>query len=179
MIAIINHEYKILYGVKHGLREIWNYLLSSNELNGLYELNGGEISLSALNQMDELSNGVIVPAFFDGEHLWIVYVTATLRELYTYDGERVELVKTPSNAFFQGAGRFFKDSKGRHWYSTNAQGIAIGETGQDDFQYFNQNNGLPSDFVISFLEDHEGNIWMGTQGNGIIKYSKSNFIANC
>jgi len=145
--------------------------------NGLYELNEGKISRSSLNEMDELANGLIVPVFTDEEYLWLAFFSATQRELYTYDGERIELVETPSNAFFQGAGRFFKDSKGRHWYSTNAQGIAIGETGQDDFQYFNQNNGLPSDFVISFLEDHEGNIWMGTQGNGIIKYSKSNFIA--
>ncbi|MBL7111288.1 MAG: GAF domain-containing protein [Bacteroidales bacterium] len=146
-------------------------------LNGLYELNAGKVTLSSLNQRDELNGGIIASLFRDDEYLVLALITPNDRRFCTFDGKLIQMVETPSTAWWQGVGRYFKDSKGRQWFGTNGQGIAMRETDQADFQYFNQNNGLPSDFVLSFLEDHEGNIWMGTQGNGIIKYSKSNFIA--
>jgi ligand-binding sensor domain-containing protein len=41
---------------------------------------------------------------------------------------------------------------------------------QGSWQVFTKDNGLPSNYMFSILEDSKGNIWCTTQGGGVAKY---------
>ncbi|MGD2034047.1 MAG: two-component regulator propeller domain-containing protein, partial [Bacteroidales bacterium] len=75
------------------------------------------------------------------------------------------------------------DSKGYYWIGTR-NGLfrfpqsSIRSTKDDEFiisnlEYYmhdaNDSTSLPGDYIISFLEDSDGNVWIGTYGNGLAK----------
>lgn len=65
----------------------------------------------------------------------------------------------------------FKDSDGKMWISTAGGGLnlAIENKGRLQFKNFTKENGLPSDFILSMVEDDEKNLWLATE-NGISKF---------
>jgi ligand-binding sensor domain-containing protein len=66
--------------------------------------------------------------------------------------------------------RIVSDRDGNIWIATLGSGIRRislrGETGPPAVQQFSKKDGLSSNTVWSVLEDHEGNIWVGTE-NGL------------
>ncbi|MBN1119366.1 MAG: response regulator [Bacteroidales bacterium] len=80
------------------------------------------------------------------------------------------------------------DSKGYYWIGTR-NGLfhfpqsSIRSTKDDEYiisnlQYYkhnaNDSASLPGDYIISFLEDSIGNVWIGTYGNGLAKVNINN-----
>lgn len=59
----------------------------------------------------------------------------------------------------------FVDSKGLVWIATD-KGINIYDPHRHQFYYIMASNGLPSDEVVSLVEDNDGNVWAGTR-NGL------------
>jgi signal transduction histidine kinase/ligand-binding sensor domain-containing protein/DNA-binding response OmpR family regulator len=57
------------------------------------------------------------------------------------------------------------DSRGLLWVATN-RGINIFDPLTRHFKYITAANGLPSDEIVSLVEDNDGNIWAGTR-NGL------------
>ncbi len=57
------------------------------------------------------------------------------------------------------------DSRGQLWIATD-NGINIYNEKQNSVKYINKENGLPSEQVVSLVEDNDGNIWVGTR-NGL------------
>ena len=70
----------------------------------------------------------------------------------------------------------YKDSKGKMWISTAGGGLnqAI-ETKENllKFKSYTKKNGLPSDFILSMVEDDQKNLWLATE-NGISKFNLIN-----
>jgi signal transduction histidine kinase/ligand-binding sensor domain-containing protein/DNA-binding response OmpR family regulator len=68
----------------------------------------------------------------------------------------------------------YPDSKGRVWVLTTTGGLnlAIGSNPMKSlsFQNYSTKNGLPSDFLLSCIEDRHQNLWIATQ-NGLSKMS--------
>ena len=70
----------------------------------------------------------------------------------------------------------YKDSDGKMWLSTAGGGLnlAIETKGNHlKFKNFTKDNGLPSDFILSMVEDDKKNLWLATE-NGISKYNLLN-----
>jgi ligand-binding sensor domain-containing protein/serine phosphatase RsbU (regulator of sigma subunit) len=75
-----------------------------------------------------------------------------------------------------------EDKKGDLWFATNGGGISrytshgkevplkIGSSGASYFTNFTTSEGLPTNFVISILEDEEENLWFGTNGGGVCRF---------
>ena len=66
----------------------------------------------------------------------------------------------------------YEDKKGHLWFGTMAKGAARydGET----LRYFTTEDGLPGNTVLSFAEDQEGNLWLGTH-SGASRYDGKAF----
>lgn len=58
------------------------------------------------------------------------------------------------------------DSVGRLWVATAAGGLNVLDPKTNKFSHFTQKNGLPSNTVLSILEDKSGRLFFGTQ-NGL------------
>ena len=147
--------------------------------NGLYELSKKKLVYSEINKFSELRNGITVPVFYDTLGIqWILKVRSrTDRELYTLKNDSLSRFRTPGSSWWKGISAVYRDRHNRLWISNLGNGIAMIDMASGKITQFDQRNGLPNDYVLNFTEDHEGNIWMGTQGGGIIQYSRNNFIA--
>lgn len=67
-----------------------------------------------------------------------------------------------------------EDIFGRLWCSSRF-GFYMVE--QDKVQFFNENNGLNTPDIRDILCDNEGNIWLGTYGHGLQKFTGTAFFA--
>ncbi len=65
------------------------------------------------------------------------------------------------------------DRRNQLWIATD-NGINIYNAERDTIQFVNKTNGLPSDQVVSLVEDDEGNIWVGTRNGLACIYSSLN-----
>lgn len=67
----------------------------------------------------------------------------------------------------------YRDSRNRMWVCTASGGlnraIVHGASGRITFENYSTKNGLPSDYVLSCIEDNSGNFWLATQ-NGLSKF---------
>jgi len=156
-----------------------DHILYLNSRNGLYILENNQISFSPLNEFPEISGSIIVPLFYCGEKmLWFYAIrTNTDLTLYAYKDSLIKPFKTPDDPWWNGVASMYIDHNRRMWFSNPGEGIAMADGSTGDITYFKQSNGLPNDFVQNFIEDYEGNIWMGTQGGGLIQYSKNSFVS--
>jgi signal transduction histidine kinase/ligand-binding sensor domain-containing protein len=154
-------------------------ILYISTLNGLYELRDNKIIYSTINDFDEFKSAPVFPVQYDSQGtLWILRILSrTDRDLFMLKNGRIELFKTPQTSWWKGITSIYRDRNNRLWMSNLGSGIAMIDLISGRSTQFDQRNGLPNDYVLNFLEDQEGNIWMGTQGGGIVQYSRNNFIA--
>lgn len=75
----------------------------------------------------------------------------------------------------------YEDSKGRFWFGTNSDGVAMYNAGLNDsvgqgktLKYFSAGEGLSGHQVREIIEDKKGNIWIGTNG-GVSVYNNGTF----
>ncbi len=66
----------------------------------------------------------------------------------------------------------FEDSKGNLWFGTLAKGVA--RYNGKELRYFTTNDGLPSNRIVSIIEDKRNNLWFAT-GAGISKFDGNSF----
>lgn len=59
----------------------------------------------------------------------------------------------------------FEDSKNRMWMSTNGEGLVMKDT--TGFRVFTKEDGLPSNWIKTCIEDTLGNVWVGTYADGL------------
>ncbi len=66
------------------------------------------------------------------------------------------------------------DTKGNKWFAAKGAGLAIMRKGTTS--YLSQEGIFPARDINDISEDESGNIWIGTNGNGIFEYDGENFI---
>lgn len=66
----------------------------------------------------------------------------------------------------------FKDRKGNFWFGTKTRGAIKYDYKQNQFTTISTANGLDHNFVRAFVEDKDGNMWIGT-AKGLNKIIKS------
>ncbi len=69
---------------------------------------------------------------------------------------------------------FSEAHDGSYWMSSSAGAIQVDG---DDVRYFTKQNGLTDVMVETIITDREGNIWFGTNGEGIFRFSGATFTA--
>jgi signal transduction histidine kinase/ligand-binding sensor domain-containing protein len=150
-------------------------------IRGLYELNDEQVLRpSLLNELDALNGQQIRPVFQDMEgYVWIISTDRNTGNIQThrYRNGVISSFEIPDDPWWTGAFPIHHDGQHRTWFINIGNGVSMHDPDDGEFRYFRQSNGLQSDFIQCIMEDHEGNIWMGSRGNGLIKYSKNSFIA--
>lgn len=63
----------------------------------------------------------------------------------------------------------FIDHKNKIWLNTG-EGIVTIDPEKKKVAYLNENNGLPVGMISGFYEDQDGNMWIGSQGKGLIRF---------
>jgi signal transduction histidine kinase/ligand-binding sensor domain-containing protein len=87
-----------------------------------------------------------------------------------FKNDNVNKYSISSNSIF----KIFEDSQNNIWFCTYFTGLDYISYNSLSFQQFSSTqNGLSSDFVSSFCEDENHQIWVGT-GNGIDMFNESN-----
>jgi signal transduction histidine kinase/ligand-binding sensor domain-containing protein len=69
--------------------------------------------------------------------------------------------------------RMYGDNSGRIWFTCHQGLFQIGDSA---LTAFNSSNGYEGNNTVSIFEDHEKNIWLGTNGTGVFRYSFQPFI---
>ncbi|WP_029277757.1 hybrid sensor histidine kinase/response regulator transcription factor [Pedobacter borealis] len=70
---------------------------------------------------------------------------------------------------------FYEDKTGAIWFGTDHGGLSVYDPKKNAFRTFSQKDGLPSDNILSLLEDDYGFLWLSTE-RGLIKFDKEHQI---
>ena len=65
-----------------------------------------------------------------------------------------------------------QDRTGALWLGTNSGVMKLSE---NTVQYYNKHNGLSDNYINDVLADAEGNVWMASDGQGIFRFSGTQF----
>ncbi|MCP4166808.1 MAG: AAA family ATPase [Chloroflexi bacterium] len=61
--------------------------------------------------------------------------------------------------------------EGGLWIGTEGDGMGYYSEGV--LTWYNQDSGLPAQYILSLREDHDGSIWIGTNGNGVMQMAEN------
>ena len=81
---------------------------------------------------------------------------------------------------FDNCNPFFEDKNGFIWIGTTGGGLNVFDPVSKKFRAFTMNDGLPSDAVISLINDDDGKMWAGTN-KGLTQFTLpiTPFAKNC
>jgi len=119
------------------------------------------------------------PLFRDrNKHLWLTIFGANneRRLVLHIDGKGAKEIDLPEAAKNKTIFRGFQDREGTYWFLIENGGV-LKFSKKQGWQIFNKDNGLPINMVFNILQDAEGNIWLGTLGAGLVRYSGNLFVS--
>lgn len=155
-----------------------------NGINLLEETNGQSSFVHNFNNYPVIESGKVryLAEGYNGQ-IWV----ATTNGLVTFNPDNYNpnqlqfsrYIKSSNDKFSLGSNDVMfmhKDSQGKMWLSTAGGGLNLAVQTKDNrlkFKNFTKENGLPSDFILSMVEDDDKNLWLATE-NGISKFNLLN-----
>jgi ligand-binding sensor domain-containing protein len=88
------------------------------------------------------------------------------------EGEKISNYTLKNNLTGKRIRHILKDSKNNLWISTYSGLLKVTQGGREI--WLNERTGFPQTKIRLTYEDSEGNIWVGTRNNGIIKINTDN-----
>lgn len=119
------------------------------------------------------------PLFRDrSNNLWIsLFSSDNEQELVIHiEGKGDKTIKIPKEAEHRAIFKGFQDREGTYWFLME-NGGAMQYSKKSGWRIFNKDNGLPINMIFTIHQDGEGNIWMGTLGAGLVRYSGNLFVS--
>ncbi|MBK3517436.1 sensor histidine kinase [Carboxylicivirga marina] len=163
------------------------YKILPDSKNGLLLATSKQLLILQNNTLEPYDNGLIAkdkrvfryPLFRDrNNHLWLSLMgPGDEHQLIIHiDGKGDKVIKVPDEIAQSVIFKGFQDREGTYWFILENGGVAKFSK-KEGWQHFNKNNGLPINMVFNILQDAEGNIWLGTLGAGLVRYSGNLFVS--
>jgi signal transduction histidine kinase/DNA-binding response OmpR family regulator len=137
-----------------------------------FNMQSSSIRSNLISSIWEDPRGFLVIGTFDGIDLF-----------YPQKNEFVAFARHTKRRNITEVGCILQDTKGDYWFgSRNGLFYIKGNRIEDDLtdidiRHFvnipGDENSIPGNYVISLCEDNQGNIWVGTYGNGICRISQT------
>lgn len=107
-----------------------------------------------------------------------VIVIATTEGVYFYDQTKnsIEHLTTLDGLLHNNVIKIFEDSKRRIWFCSNGAGPYYLKN--NEFNVFNNIPEMHSFSITCITQSVDGNIWLGTDGDGVFKYSDQGGFVN-
>lgn len=143
-------------------------------LNILTNTNEDSVHVDASSTLLHLPTNTItdIEADADGD-LWCATLdTGVFQIEFTSEGA----ANIRQYGFFTGAGAIWSitaRSNGEIWIGTETMGVyRVYKEVEDHIEYtiYGEKEGLPPTIILAILEDDEGNMWLGSNGDGAIKF---------
>lgn len=131
--------------------------LANNQIQSIQEDESGNLWFAT---------GLFGVSRFDGKH----FTSYTNQEIIELNKNKENILKSNPNSlwFFAGGGAFFYDQNQLVY-------LPIGKIEADIKSSQNSSNKLSRFSVYSILKDSKGNIWFGTQAEGVCRFDGKNF----
>jgi ligand-binding sensor domain-containing protein/AAA+ ATPase superfamily predicted ATPase len=139
--------------------------------NGVFKYDGKRFQ-QFTTEWDGLIANTIIAVYADTKgNLWFGSWDGVSR----YDGTRFHTLRAKSRGgrveFSMTSVRaILEDSSGHFWF-TGHEGLC--EYDGEQFYLYTVKDGLPRNWTNTLLEDHEGNLWAGTWGAGIVRLERN------
>jgi signal transduction histidine kinase/CheY-like chemotaxis protein/streptogramin lyase len=173
--SLASHVYSVKY--THD-----NNLIIGSKLNGLMIIDPKTKEIIKLNnsqgQGSELNSNMVFTTFSDNTgHIWLG--TRVGINKVTYNGSSVDLYRSKDNSSHCIASNenhaVLLDSKNNLWLGARRKGLNFIDQTNHICKLFNQGNiNLPNitfQLIMDIKEDLEGNIWIASFNEGLIKYN--------
>ncbi|MBA3829564.1 MAG: hypothetical protein H0X33_11555 [Taibaiella sp.] len=155
--SILSDTNKLLIACRNG--KIYTY---SNQ--------GKWDSLAITNTVNDYPPYVVRMYQDRSKRVWI----GTSKGLYRIDSNKVELMYVGGHATtdLPAIYSICEDNNGGLWLGTTSGAVRIFNNG---IQYYSKHNGLTDNAIFDVLNDAEGNIWLASDGQGIFRFSGTQF----
>ena len=142
---------------------------------GVYRFKPHTGSIDHINESDGLINDNVLSISGSGAEIWLATLGGVSK--CTLSGTTKSSFSFKNFSKEDGIGvnyiyKVFLDSKGREWFATDGNGIAL----LDGVRFINygEEQGV-ADRIISITEDQNGGMWFSTPDNGIYRFDGSQF----
>lgn len=115
------------------------------------------------------------------EDIWedamgMIWLTTQFEGLFKFDPKTNKWVNykhSPKNPNFVADAKFIcihQDRQNRLWFGTQGKGLCVYRPATDDFVWFSEKDGLPSNTIYGILDDKHNNLWLSTNA-GLVKFN--------
>lgn len=145
--------------------------------DGVYCFHPGSGKVRKLGTAEGISDGNIFSMDGIGDRIWLATLRGAIEVKVSADVLKGGAISTTVYDQSKGLGSFvykvFVDSKGRVWFGTDGNGIAVLENGE--IRAFEEVNGSPLTGVYSITEDLRGHIWLSASNRGVFEFDGKDF----
>jgi ligand-binding sensor domain-containing protein len=161
--VLIDHTNTLWAGDDNGLNKV---IFTNNERTK------GKIKTFA--QMEGLKN-IHVRSLYESKNKNILVATYG-GGLFIFDGIKCKSLSDQFELKDKIIHKVIEDKNGDVWMATQDNGISIWKPSDSSLVYITKNEGLCNDHTSAILQDSWGNLWFGSSGGGVSRFSGQMFM---
>ncbi len=147
------------------------YLASSNR--GIYKLTLNPLKIENIYNEKNGVNNICYSVFVDAKKdVWV----GAYGELYKISNGKLTKYKFKQEDFDKNRiYGIYEENENEFYLSFEGNGFGLFNKQTGDLKIINETQGLPSKYIYRIIKDTEGNLWMTSYGEGIIRFRDTSF----